>query len=239
MLETNGHLLDGRLRYAQPQAGFRTGVEPVLLAAAVPARPGQRVLEAGTGAGAGLLCLAARVPGIEGIGIEIDPAMAALARRNIAANAVPGLEIIVADILEVRPAGGFHHAFANPPWHDPAATPSPVARRALAKQASVPGLAGWVRALRAPLLPEGMLTLVIPAAMADGAVEAMRACGLQAIVRTPLWPKAGRPAKLALVSGRLQPGTDRVAPGLVLHEAGGRFTPEADAVLRGGGPIPA
>ncbi|HLB98700.1 MAG TPA: SAM-dependent methyltransferase, partial [Acetobacteraceae bacterium] len=58
---TEGHLLGGRVRYAQPREGFRSGIEPVMLAAAVPARTGERVLEAGSGAGAALLCLAARV----------------------------------------------------------------------------------------------------------------------------------------------------------------------------------
>ena len=89
MRTTAGGLLDGRVRYDQPVDGYRTGLEPVLLAAAVPARTGQRVLEAGTGAGAGLLCLAARVPGVMGVGIEADADMAALARCNLAANA-PG-----------------------------------------------------------------------------------------------------------------------------------------------------
>ena len=46
---THGHLLDGRVRYAQPAKGFRSGIEPVLLAASIPARAGQRVLEGGTG----------------------------------------------------------------------------------------------------------------------------------------------------------------------------------------------
>jgi tRNA1Val (adenine37-N6)-methyltransferase len=52
MVTTEGHLLGGRIRYRQPDTGFRSGLEPVLLAASVPARPGEHVLEAGTGAGA-------------------------------------------------------------------------------------------------------------------------------------------------------------------------------------------
>ena len=90
---TQATLLGGRLRYAQPHAGFRTGIEPVLLAATVAARPGQRVLEAGTGAGAALLCLAARVPGIAATGIERDPALAEFARANFAANARAGCTV--------------------------------------------------------------------------------------------------------------------------------------------------
>ena len=86
-METSaGTLLDGRLHHAQPTAGHRTALEPVLLAAAIPARPGERVLEGGTGSGAALLCLAARVAGLYAVGIERDAAMAALARDNMAAN---------------------------------------------------------------------------------------------------------------------------------------------------------
>ena len=84
-----------------PGAGFRSGIEPVLLAAAIPARPGARVLEGGSGAGAALLCLAARVPGVHGLGIEQDPALVALARQNAAANGWPDLRFMAADIASL------------------------------------------------------------------------------------------------------------------------------------------
>ncbi len=89
---SDGTLLGGRLIYRQTQAGYRTGIEPVLLAASIPVRPGERVAEGGTGAGAGLLCLAARVPGLVGLGLEIDPGLVEAARGNITANgfAAPG-----------------------------------------------------------------------------------------------------------------------------------------------------
>jgi len=65
---THGHLLGGSVQYAQPRHGFRSGIEPVLLAASVPAKAGDRVLEGGSGAGAALLCVAARVAGVDGVG---------------------------------------------------------------------------------------------------------------------------------------------------------------------------
>ena len=224
MRATAGHLLGGRLRYAQPADGYRTGIEPVLLAASVPARPGQRVLEGGTGAGAGLMCLAARVPGIAGVGIELDPEMAALARRNIADNALPGLQVITGDVLEL-PVGGFDHAFANPPWHDPGSTPSPLQRRRLAKQGA--GLEAWIAALARALRPGGTLALILPAHQADRAEAAWRRTGLDGPGVVALRPKAGRAAKLALLCS----GGSRE---IVLHERDGAYTAEIEAVLRAG-----
>jgi tRNA1(Val) A37 N6-methylase TrmN6 len=51
----------------------------------------------------------------------------------------------------------------------------------------------------------------------------------------PLWPRVGQPAGRVLVQARKQIAAPaRLAAGLVLHEADGRFTAAAEAVLRGG-----
>lgn len=235
MLTTDGWLLDGRVRYAQPLDGYRTGIEPVLLAASIPARAGERVLEAGTGAGAGLLCLAARVPGVLGLGIEMDPAMAGLARQNVAANGIDGISIAAADISAWRGDGTFDHAFSNPPWHDPADTLPPGARRRLATHEGEVPLEGWIAALRAVLRPTGSLTVLAPARQAARVMAALRAEGFGRLVLFPLWPKPGRDAKLALMRGHAaQRGPGRIAPGLVLHDADGRFSGAAQSLLRDG-----
>jgi len=232
---TNGWLLDRRVRYAQPDAGYRTGIEPVLLAASVPVRGTERVLEAGVGAGAGLLCLAARVPGVKGVGIEIDPAMAELARRNIGANGMDSLAVVTSDFGAWGGDGGFDHTFSNPPWHDPAATASPTAGRRLAKQEGSLLLEGWIGLMRAAVRPGGSLTLMVPAGQTGRVMAALRAAGVGRLALAPLWPKAGRDAKLLLVqgiAGRRDP--DRLTPGLVLHEADGSFSAGAQSLLRDG-----
>ena len=230
---TEGHLLGGRLSYAQPTHGYRTGIEPVLLAAAVPARAGESVLEAGTGAGAGLLCLLARVPAASATGVEIDPAMAALARANLAANGMAG-EIVAADVLQ----GGWaaDHVFANPPWHGSRSTPSPMARRRLAKQERGSGVAGWIDALAGSARVS--LTMILPAHRGEGAASALAGYGLGEVSLLELLPKAGRAAKLVLVQGRRGAVTLQRLPALVLHSGDGRFTPAADCILREGASLP-
>jgi len=235
---TEGHLLGGRVRYAQPRAGFRSGIEPVLLAAAVPARPGQRVLEAGSGAGAALLCLAARVAGISGLGVERDPALVALAARNAAANGWPELAFLAADIAEAPDLGRFDHAFANPPYHPASGTASPDAVRDASRRAP-PGLfALWARSMGRRLRPRGTLTWIVTAAVLPACLAALTEAGCAPSALVPLWPRAGEAAKLVLLRGvKGGRGGFRVLPGMVLHAAAGGFTPAAEAVLRHGGPL--
>lgn len=231
---TDGTLLGGRVRHAQPAAGHRTGLEPVLLAAAVPARPGERVLEGGTGSGAALLCLAARVAGLRGVGVERDPALAALARANAAANGFDGISLIAGDLLALRPEGVFDHALANPPWHG-AGTASPEPLKETAKRGAPGLIAAWARQLAAPLRHRGTLSLILAAPALPAGLAALAAAGCGSPAVLALWPRPGRPAGLVLVQGiKGGRGPCRVLAGLVLHEEGGGFTAAAEAVLRGG-----
>ncbi|MDP4823359.1 MAG: methyltransferase, partial [Aestuariivirgaceae bacterium] len=97
MQTTDDGFLGGKLRILQPKKGFRAGVDSVFLAASVPARAGDKVVEAGTGPGVAALCLLARVPGIHLTGIEREAPSAALARENAARNGLM-LDVIEADI---------------------------------------------------------------------------------------------------------------------------------------------
>lgn len=228
-------LLGGRVLHGQRESGHRSGIEPVLLAAAIPARSGERVLEAGTGSGAGLLCLAARVAEIGGVGVEQDAELVTLARMNVAQNGFGGLEITQADIASFTDALPFDHAMANPPWYPPRATPSPDAARAVARHAKDGLLAVWAKALGRRLRHRGTITFIIHASALSECLAAFTAarCGSHAIL--PLWPRAGRQAKLVLVQAvRDGRGPSRMLSGLTLHAEGMHYTAEAEAVLRAG-----
>ncbi|MGC8478072.1 MAG: tRNA1(Val) (adenine(37)-N6)-methyltransferase [Acetobacteraceae bacterium] len=232
---TEGTLLGGRVRYAQPARGFRSGIEPVLLAACVPARDGERVLEAGSGAGAGLLCLAARVPGVIGIGVEQDPALVSLAAANAAANGFHRLAFHAGDVLSGIAGDGFDHAMANPPYHHPGGTTSGDPAREAAKRAPPGGIGAWATALARRLRPGGSLSLILSAPGVPEAMGALVLARIGSLVLLPLWPRAGRAARLVLLRGiRGGRGAFVQHPGLVLHDADGRFNDAAEAVLRAG-----
>lgn len=237
MSETSdGTLLGGRISYRQLQTGHRSGFEPVLLAATVAAKPGARVLDAGAGAGAALLCLCARLPGVAGIGLELDPALAALATHNFRANSLTATAL--AGDARAPPFGPvFDHVLSNPPWHDAAGTASPDRRRALAHQAPAGLLGRWVAGCASVLKPNGQLSLILPAAAAAAAIAALASAGLGAITLFPLWPRAGRPAGQIILHARRGAGPTRLLAGLVLHDENG-ITPAAEAVLRHGRALP-
>ncbi len=237
---TQGSLLDGRVRHDQFAHGHRAGLEPVLLAALVPALPGERVLEAGSGSGAGLLCLAARVPNVLGMGIEIDPALVALATANATANGFAGLQFVAQAIESFAREASFDQAFSNPPWRDADGTASPDAARDLARRTREGQLALWIAALARSLRHRGTLTLAVGVAAVPECMSALAASGVGGVRLLPLWPKAGQAAKLILIQARRGARTPmRLDAGLVLHTADGGFTPEANAILRGGGAISA
>jgi tRNA1Val (adenine37-N6)-methyltransferase len=124
------------------------------------------------------------------------------------------------------------HGFANPPYW-PGGTPPPGAIRRAATHEAGPGLADWVRFLAAAIAPRGSLSLILPAARFDAAVAAIRGSGFGAVELLPLWPRAGVQAKRVLLRARKGARSPaRVLPGLVLHEADGRFTAAAEAILR-------
>jgi tRNA1(Val) A37 N6-methylase TrmN6 len=232
---TSGTLLGGRVWHDQPRAGHRTGLEPVLLAAAVPARPGDHVLEGGTGVGTALLCLARRVPGIVGIGIERDAGLVAIAQANAARNRFSGMSFVEGDVRKMPVGVQVHHAMCNPPWLAADGTASPDGAREAAKRGSAGLIAAWVRALAGTLRDRGTLTIVVAATQLPECLSALvdAGCGNQAVF--PLWPKAERPAKLVLLRGvRRGRGACRLLPGLVLHRPDGRYTDAAEAVLRDG-----
>ncbi len=236
---TEDTLLGGRVRLRQPKQGYRAAFDRVCLAAAVPGRPGEAVLDAGAGAGAATLALAVRLTGIRLTGIELDAATAGLARENADLNGLAGrVEFLTGDILKPPPAlvpGSFDHVMVNPP-HMTAASGHPPAHAAR-KRAHVEGEAGisqWLEFCLKMLWPKGSLTLIHRAGRLDDILAGLSA-NWGDIAVFPLWPKAGTPAKRVIVRARKGVKTPtRLLPGLVLHGADGAYTTEAEAVLAGG-----
>lgn len=234
---TRDVFLDGRLSAWQPKDGYRAATDPLLLAAAVPARPGQRVLELGCGAGVALLALGLRVPGLSLRGVERQAEYAALARRNGAENGVD-LKVTEADLVALPPElrEGFDHVMANPPYYRPGSPPARDAGRDAALREETP-LAEWVGTGLRRAKSGGFLTLIH---LAERLPEILAALGgrASATVR-PIAAREGRAAGRVLVQARKGGRAPfRLLAPLVMHEGpahradGDDFTPGAQAILR-------
>lgn len=243
---TTDEFLGGQLKIAQPSKGYRAGIDPVLLAAAAPARAGACVLELGCGVGTASLCLARRVPGLSIAGIELQRDYAALARRNAAENGLD-LEVVDGDIAQMPRSlrqRSFDLVIANPPYfHRRAGTRAADAGRETALAETTP-LSVWLDAATRRLSPNGRLVLVFRAERLPELLSALDArLGSNEVL--PLAPRHGRPAKLLILratkGGR---AAFRLLSPTILHHGDHRagdaddYTAEVQAVLRDGASLP-
>ncbi len=234
-------LLGGRVRLRQPSTGYRAGMDAALLAAATPSGPGQRVIEAGCGAGAVLMQIAARRPDAVLTGLERDPTMAALARENAALNGAQ------ADIVEGDVAAGFRAldlppfdwAVSNPPFFDdPGALRAPAAGKRGAWMAD-DGLKAWTDFLLKAVREGGKIVVIHRAdRLAD--LLGLLGAGAGSFAVRGIHPYADEPAKRVLVQAiKTGKAPLRLLPPLVLHDrSGAKHTAEAEAVLRGEAALP-
>ena len=234
---TEDALLGGKVRLLQPRRGYRVAVDAVLLAAAVDAQADERVLDLGAGVGAVGLCIAARVPDCQVVGIELQASLQALALRNAELNGVEGrVSTIRHDIAAPLPAatGLFEHVATNPPYLSAAvADPSPDPSKALATVESSADLARWLEVATGALKSAGTLTIIHRSDRLEEIVGHLARLGFADVV-TKLLPPAAR----VLIRARRAPMLKRrLSPPLVLHKPEGGYTDAAEAVLRHGAPL--
>ena len=175
-------------------------------------------------------------------GLEIQPAYAALARRNLAENQLAG-EVIEGDIAApplALKALTVDHVIANPPYFEieSRSMASDVGREmALAGPAP---LADWVRLAAKRLRAKGTATFIQRAERLPELLAAMQE-GLGSLELWPLAPREGRAPRLILARGRKGGrAAFRLHAPLILHsgpahiEDGEDYTDVIRTVLRGG-----
>lgn len=242
---TQDDFLGGKIRIWQPSKGYRAATDPVFLAAAVAAKPGQQVLELGCGVGTALACLCARVE-VTGFGLELQSEYADLARRNAALNGLD-MTIFTGSLLEmpdVLREMSFDHVFANPPFYAPTAASAPSdSGRDIAHREGEAELQDWISTGLRRLKPRGYFTIIH---RTERLGEIL--CGLVGktgdIRVLPLAARDGRDAGRILVSARKSAaGPLRLLAPMVLHKGAvhdadeDSFRDNIRAILRGAQPI--
>jgi tRNA1(Val) A37 N6-methylase TrmN6 len=251
---TQDALLGGQVTLRQHAAGYRVAMDPVLLAASVPAAPGEMVLDVGTGVGAAMLCLAWRVGGIKITGVEVQRELVHLAVENIAENGLAErVDVMVGDLQRPPPRmvpRSYDHVMANPPYFEAGRVrASGKDEKATANIEGAAGLSAWVDYCLSMARPGGTITMIH---RTDRLTELLALLAGKAgdLVIFPLWPHqpltedggandsaeappmAAKRVIVQVIAGGK--GPLRLAAGLVLHKANGNHTKAADSVLRDG-----
>jgi tRNA1(Val) A37 N6-methylase TrmN6 len=236
---TEDGLLGGRVRLLQGKDSYRAAIDPVLLAAAIPARADERVLDLGCGVGAASLCLALRVAGLKVSGLDIQSDLIELARKNALLNSCSDtVQFVCDDFLEPtgkKPDKPFDHVMANPPFLVAGTGHPPLdLTKAIANIEGAPGLDGWVKAAAGAVRHKGTVSFIHRGDRIDDLLAAFHGC-LGGIIVFPLWPRPGKPAKRVIVSGRKGVTSPaQIHPGLILHTSDGSFSKAANAILQNG-----
>ena len=228
-------VLNGALKLAQIDDGFKTSIDAVLLAAACPAKCGQSVLDLGCGIGSASLCLLKRLPDISLTGIDIQEDHICKARDNAAMNDLHA-HFQVADIRQYQ-GELVDHIICNPPFEEAGAhliSPSnknATARGHMDKDITIDH---WVKCAFNNLKSGGSFTIIHKAEAIQRIILAMgKSFGATEII--PLWPKAGRePKRVIIRTIKHRKSPARIHTGLVLHNEDGTYTTSAEDILRGG-----
>ncbi|SHH29223.1 tRNA1(Val) (adenine(37)-N6)-methyltransferase [Cognatishimia maritima] len=243
---TENEYLGGKVRIRQPLRGYRAGVDPVLLAASVPARSGQTVLELGTGVGTAALCLAARVSGLSLVGVELQRAYADLARENAGLNKAQ-FEVITADLNDLPSdlkQRRFDHVIANPPYFDRSASHAAQDQGRETAMGEDTPLAIWLSVAAKRVAPKGYVTFIHRAERLSDLLSLMPAA-LGSVQVLPFIPRAERDANLVLVRARHSGRAPlRLHAPILLHQGAQHekdaenYTDRVKSVLRDGAALP-
>ncbi|WP_332872146.1 tRNA1(Val) (adenine(37)-N6)-methyltransferase [Pelagovum pacificum] len=217
-------------------------MDPILLAAAVRALPGQSVLELGCGVGTAILALASRIPGARCDALEIQPFYADLARRNAVENGL-ALNVAVGDVaqppVEVR-SHSYDQVLMNPPYFESRfGTGSADTGRDVALRGPAP-MAAWIETAVRRLSPKGELTLIQRIERLPETLAALDS-RMGRVQVLPLAARADRAPHLFILKARKGARTPfELCPPLVMHDGarhlqdGDDYRPEIRAVLREG-----
>lgn len=229
-------LFQGKLLFYQHQKGYRFSLDAVLLAGLTKVTGGDRIVDLGTGCGVIPLILAHRGQGREWVGVEIQPELADLARRNVEINGgdprIGIMELDFRDISGRLPAAGFDLVLSNPPYRRlHTGRVNTDRQRALARHEFTASVTDVFTAGNHLLPAAGRLAVIYPAARLAHLLLIAREHGFSPKRLTVIHSNQQSPGRLVHLEC-LKAGGDelRIEPPLYIYEADGQYTKTLQAL---------
>ncbi len=235
---TRDSFFNGRIRLQQHGRGYRYSIAAVILASAVHPRPGETVVDLGTGCGIIPLILAFRQPEVRIWGVELQAELSALAQENVRENDLAArVTVVCADMRDLHPArvgGPVDRVVSNPPYRPGGSgRVNPDPQRALARHEIAVRLPEVVRAAARLLKTGGRFTTIYTAGRTAELLSHMRAERIEPKRLRGIHSAQDQDARLVLVEGIRAGGPGMViVPPLIVYDADGRYTEEIQAMFR-------
>lgn len=232
--ETRDAFFHGRILIIQKKKGYRFSVDAVLLADFIEIQPGDACLELGVGNGIVSLLLSVKPFG-RVTGLEIQPDLAELARRNVLLNRLGDrIEILTADLRDFRPAARFDVVFSNPPYfRKRGGVLSPCPEKSIAKHEIACDISDIMRKSRECLKADGRAYFIYPDQRRKDFMQAVEGQGMAVRKLRDVRAREGSPPKLFLAACGPREERPEISPPLVLFGTDGKYTAEAEAIFSG------
>ena len=213
------HFMEGRLRLIQSKDGYRFSIDAILLSEFVTVRPGEVVVDLGTGCGVILLTLLLTKPVGYAFGLEIQAELASQAVRNAFLNGYEDkMKIILGDIKTLPLAKrSADIVICNPPYRQArSGRINPDLRKAIARHEILASIDDILLAARSLLRKKGRLALIWPSVRLVDILVRLRRFNLEPKKIQINYPGLDSEAKMALIEASLggKPGL-KISPPLL------------------------
>ena len=229
---TTDFFLDGQIRLFQPENGYRVSMDPFFLCSHVEPAKGQRIVDIGCGCGIMPLLLARKNPAAHITGVEIQPELAGIARRNVEANLMKDwITILNKDARELTLSDICCPAdliVSNPPFKKKnSGRINPCGQKAVARHEIELTLEDLLRQSSLLLRAGGSIFLIFPAERTPEILVLMKKFRIQPAMIRFVHPRTPDHAKLVIVSGiKGGAGFVTISPPLLIYNGQNEWTSE-------------